>query len=131
MNHCPHPPRVPERITAQSTLGTKGNNEPGDRLDAVWVRGALEISRYLEGAHALSAHGRALVAFAIMWAPYGGAPSTDLLVTFGMNRTKYLSTLAGALDPKPVEAQQIQELKSRLHDEVLSGWVRGSLAHDT
>lgn len=131
MNYCPHPPRVPEGLTAQSTLGAKRSNEPRNRLDAVWVRGALEVSHHLESVHALSAHGRALVAFAIMWAPYGGSPSTDLLVTFGMDRTKYLSALTDALNPNLVEPQEVQELKSRLRDEVVNGWVRGSRTHDT
>lgn len=43
------------------------------QLDGIWVRYALGICRYLKTVHSLTTSNRALVTFAIMWAPFDGS----------------------------------------------------------
>lgn len=103
-----------------------GRTRSKNDFDVVWVRRALGICRYLEAVHALPPRNRSIVAFAVMWAPYGGSSSTELLVTFGMARSKFLSALVGTLAPNPSEKKQVQELKTSLRDDLIECWTHGS-----
>jgi hypothetical protein len=93
-----------------------------NRFDAIWVQKSLGVCRFLESVHALPPANRALVTFAVMWAPFGGSPREDLLVTFGVSRSRFLSLLAGALKPDDREKRHVQDLKSALRDDLALSW---------
>ncbi|EME15326.1 hypothetical protein [Rhodococcus triatomae] len=106
------------RAPATAPDSARGAN----RFDAVWVQKSLGVLRFLESVHALPPPSRALVTFAVMWAPFGGSPGEDLLVTFGVNRSRFLSLLAAALSPEQRDQRHVRDLKSALRDDLALSW---------
>ncbi|MFD1812542.1 hypothetical protein [Rhodococcus gannanensis] len=104
--------------SATAPTPVRGKN----RFDAIWVRKSLGVLRFLESVHALPPPNRALVTFAVMWAPFGGSPREDLLVTFGVSRSRFLALLSAALTPDGREERRVQDLKSALRDDLALEW---------
>lgn len=92
------------------------------RLGSVWLHRSLGICSYLVTTRSLSPSARALVTFAIMWAPYGGAESDELMVSFGMPRPQFLGKLELALAPEDSDSRQVRELKAMLRHELVTAW---------
>ena len=49
-----------------------------------WLRQSLRACDLLASVHSISPSDRALVAFAVEWAPYGGVDAEDLFIKFGV-----------------------------------------------
>lgn len=94
------------------------------RLSADWLRRSTHICSFLETANALGRSDRLLVSFAIMWAPYGGSGSEELLVTFGFDRARFVSRLGAALTPAGTERPEVQKAKALLLNDLMSAWGR-------
>ncbi|MDT2006675.1 hypothetical protein FXW78_22480 [Rhodococcus opacus] len=92
---------------------------PTRSQDLDWVRHALHVCDLLASVHSLSPSDRALLAFAIQWAPYGGADPEELFITFGVPRTKFLHMLGAAMTPRPTDLQQLRAIKTSLHNDLL------------
>ncbi|MFC9767135.1 hypothetical protein [Rhodococcus jostii] len=72
--------------------------------------------------HSVSPSDRALVAFAIEWAPYGGADAEDLFVKFGVQRNRFLHLLQAAMTPRPSDLGHLRNLKATLCSDLLGAW---------
>ena len=90
-----------------------------------WFHHYMSMYRLLQGMHALIRADSELVAFAISWAPYGGAPDHELWTTFGLSRTPFLARITTVLTPAATEHPQLRELKHALGKALL----RSSTTH--
>jgi hypothetical protein len=90
-----------------------------------WLRQSLRVCDLLASVHSISPADRALVAFAIEWAPYGGADAEDLFVTFGVQRNRFLHLLQTAMTPRPSDLGHLRNVKATLCTDLLRAW------HDT
>ncbi|WP_083400337.1 hypothetical protein [Rhodococcus jostii] len=72
--------------------------------------------------HSISPSDRALVAFAIEWAPYGGADTEDLFIKFGAQRNRFLHLLQAAMIPRPSDLGHLRNLKTTLCNDLLRAW---------
>ncbi|MBF4999158.1 hypothetical protein IRT45_18585 [Nocardia sp. BSTN01] len=79
-----------------------------------WVRTSLQQCRLLERDGYLDPHARSIVVFAIHWAPFGGADSSELLVRFGVARRRFLQMLQAALAPGRTDNRETRGLKQHL-----------------
>nr|WP_271213367.1 hypothetical protein [Rhodococcus wratislaviensis] len=71
--------------------------------------------------HSISPADRALVAFAIEWAPYGG-DAEDLFIQFGVQRNRFLHLLQAAMTPRPSDLGHLRNLKTALCNDLLRAW---------
>ncbi|MGY4100341.1 Zn-ribbon domain-containing OB-fold protein [Nocardia sp. R16R-3T] len=92
------------------------------RYDAWWVRTSLRECELMEGAKALDAAAKAVVSFAIRWAPFGGATASELLVTFGVTRRRFLHMMEQALNPQPTDSVKVRGQKRHLKDALTQAW---------
>ncbi len=113
--------KIKATVTAQR-FPRRRMREGFENLDVNWVRRSHGVCGYLEAVHALSPSERALVTFAITWAPYGGAHPEELLVAFGVQRVKFIALLKTALESDTAEAERVQELKRMLRDDLVGAW---------
>jgi hypothetical protein len=95
---------------------------PTRTQDLDWVRHALRVCDLLAGVHSLSPSDRALLAFAIQWAPYGGAGPEELFITFGVPRTRFLHLLHAAMAPRRTDLPRLRTIKASLHNDLLRAW---------
>ncbi len=63
-----------------------------------------------------------MVEFAVRWAPFGGAGSGDLLVTFGVDRRRFLELLTEGLKPRRTDNSEQRWLKRSLADALIPAW---------
>jgi hypothetical protein len=124
MSPPPAPHRVSDRDTSTKCVG------PVMRESIVWLRRSLGICTYLERTASLRPADRALVSFAIMWAPYGGSSAEDLMVTFGVRRAQFVGRVAQVLDPVAAEDEQVRRLKNALREELVAAWTAHGRARD-
>lgn len=90
--------------------------------DIDWVRRAREWSELLFRERALTGPEHVLVAFAIEWAPYGGADAEAVFVKFGVHRLRFIHMLQAAMMPRLTEPRQFRRMKSALCREILTAW---------
>ncbi|WP_433600778.1 Zn-ribbon domain-containing OB-fold protein [Nocardia sp. CA-135953] len=101
------------------------------RYDAWWVRTSLRECELMESAKALDATAKALISFAIRWAPFGGATAGELLVTFGVTRRRFLHMVEEALDPRRTDSVKVRGLKHHLRDALAQAWQTSPTALPT
>jgi len=85
--------KPPLRSSAQEV-----KSRTGMYFDSFWVRSALSQLEFLASGQAVDAGTRRLIEFAIRWAPFGG--SDDLLVTFGVDRRRFVALIDEGLGVK-------------------------------
>ncbi|WP_420752483.1 hypothetical protein [Rhodococcus sp. O3] len=100
-------------------------NAAAPSRDVDWVRRSLMTCDFLAGVQSLDPGDRKLVAFAVEWAPFGGAGPEELFITFGVRRNRFLHLLQAAMMTRPTDSVRLRTTKSALRDELLSAW-RGS-----
>ncbi|WP_435824970.1 hypothetical protein [Nocardia rhamnosiphila] len=107
------------------------STRPGDierRHDASWVRTSLSQCDLLEREKSLDTAAKGLIGFAIRWAPFGGASTSDLLVTFGLSRKRYLQLVNEALRPRRTDSVKVRGLKHHLKDSLAQAWRSNPIA---
>lgn len=109
--HSPRP-RTPDEANAR----------PSVDYDSFWVRSALSQLEFLVSGRSIGAETKSMVEFAIRWAPFGGASSGDLLVTFGVERRRFLELLAEGLRARRSDDSEQRWLKRRLADALTAAW---------
>ena len=87
-----------------------------------WLRQSLRACDLLTSVHSISPTDRALVAFAIEWAPYGGADAEDLFIQFGVQRNRFLHLLQAAMTPRPSDLGHLRNVKTTLCNDLLRIW---------
>jgi len=87
-----------------------------------WLRNALRACDLLASVHSISPSDRALVAFAIEWAPYRGADAEELFIKFGVQRNRFLVLLQAAIAPRPSDVERLRILKTTLCNDLLRAW---------
>ncbi len=108
-------------------LGQESNIGAHVEYDSRWVRSALIQSDFLASGRSIDADMRSVMAFAIRWAPFGGASPGDLLVAFGVDRRRFLQLLEEALGIRRSDSSEQRWIKRRLSDALSSAWqVEGS-----
>ncbi|MGW4124901.1 hypothetical protein [Nocardia sp. NPDC004711] len=70
----------------------------------------------------VDAHARSVIEFAIRWAPFGGAPSDELMITFGVDRWRFLQMIREALRPHASDRPYAQTIKHNLLEVVSWSW---------
>ncbi|SED02721.1 hypothetical protein SAMN04490220_3266 [Rhodococcus jostii] len=87
-----------------------------------WLRNALRACDLLASVQSISPSDRALVAFAIEWAPYRGADAEELFIKFGVQRNRFLHLLQAAMAPRPSDLERLRILKTTLCNDLLRAW---------
>lgn len=87
-----------------------------------WVRHSLRVCDLLSSVQSLGPFDRALVAFAIEWAPYGGADPEELFIKFGVHRARFLHLLQAAMTARPTDLERLRTLKTSLITDLLVAW---------
>lgn len=121
-----HPPQSPRAGAREAT--SRANRD----YDSFWVRSALSQWEFLAAGRAIGADTKATIEFAIRWAPFGGASSEDLLVTFGVDRRRFLELVTEGLQSGRTDNSEERWLERRLADALLSAWrIDGGVASGT
>ncbi|MFD1810652.1 hypothetical protein [Rhodococcus gannanensis] len=117
-------PKVPLPVSGRRPADARRDSTAaGPReLDADWLRRALGTCGFLEQSRALCPADVAVVTFAVRWAPFGGSSPEDLLVTFGVGRTRFQSMLRTALTSHDAEQHRVREIKRTLRDDLSVAW---------
>ncbi|MQY21464.1 Zn-ribbon domain-containing OB-fold protein [Nocardia macrotermitis] len=90
--------------------------------DPIWVRSCLHQCDFLATSRSLDAEARALIRFAIQWAPFGGASAEELLVTFGVTRWRFVQAIRENLRPRTGDSRTVRTFKRNLLDALSLGW---------
>ncbi|MEV6223918.1 OB-fold domain-containing protein [Nocardia fluminea] len=90
--------------------------------DSVWIRAALQQCEVLARADSIDSTSRSVIAFAIRWAPFGGAGARELLVAFGVTRRRFLQKVEDALRPRRTDTVTIRGLKRQLQVSLTQAW---------
>ncbi|MFC8386684.1 Zn-ribbon domain-containing OB-fold protein [Nocardia sp. NPDC057272] len=90
--------------------------------DSVWIRAALQQCDRLAGADGIDSASRSAIAFAIRWAPFGGAGARELLVAFGITRRRFLQKVEDALRPRRTDNATVRGLKRQLQVYLAQAW---------
>jgi hypothetical protein len=91
--------------------------------DLGWVRRSLGWCDLLSRERSLTGSEQSLVAFAIEWAPYGGADAESVFVKFGVHRNKFLHMVQAAMMPRSTEPRRFTAIKASLCQEILHAWL--------
>ncbi|PPJ24954.1 hypothetical protein C5E45_24565 [Nocardia nova] len=90
--------------------------------DSGWVRSSLSQLDFLMSARSVDMKLVPLIEFSIRWAPFGGADSGDLLISFGVSRRRFVEMMRASLQPRPIDNQERRWLKRRLLDALAAAW---------
>ncbi|MEV4126826.1 OB-fold domain-containing protein [Nocardia sp. NPDC049707] len=113
---------APQCRSASNAVQSAHRHEVEPRYDQWWVRTSLRECEFMEDTKALDAAAKALISFAIRWAPFGGATAGELLVTFGVTRRRFLHMMEEALDPRRTDSVQVRGVKRHLKDALTQAW---------
>ncbi|MDV7245157.1 MULTISPECIES: hypothetical protein [Rhodococcus] len=116
----PEPSPTGNRLARRRRAARTGVPTGSPELD--WLRQSLHACDLLTSVHSISPTDRALVAFAIEWAPYGGADAEDLFIRFGVQRNRFLHLLQAAMTPRPSDLGHLRNLKTTLCNDLLRAW---------
>ncbi|MEV0029597.1 hypothetical protein [Nocardia sp. NPDC050793] len=117
------PPTAHRGSTFEKVRSThRPDSDSKHRYDTSWVRAALHECDFLESAKSMDAAAKALIGFAIRWAPFGGAAASELLVTFGVTRRRFLHLVEEALHPRRTDSVKMRVLKRDLKDSLAQAW---------
>ncbi|MEV5838286.1 OB-fold domain-containing protein [Nocardia sp. NPDC052112] len=125
---CPAPPDSDDtrpaapRACASNDVRSAHRPEIEPHYDARWVRTSLRECELMEGAKALDAAAKAVIGFAIRWAPFGGATAGELLVTFGVTRQRFVHMVEEALNPRRTDSAKVRGVKHHLQDTLAQAW---------
>lgn len=86
------------------------------------VRTALDRCDLLEAARSVNAEAKSLLKFAVRWAPSGGASPSELLVTFGVTRRRFLGLLHETLELQQTDNRATRGLKRQLLESLDRAW---------
>lgn len=92
------------------------------RYDCHWVRSSLRGLDFLRSTRSIDTAAGSVIELAIRWAPFGGASSGDLLVTFGVARHRFVEMLDDALRPRRTDNQEVRHLKGTLLAALAAAW---------
>jgi hypothetical protein len=125
----PAPSSLPCRArTSRNRIGKEARRRrshadaPPRSPEIDWVRRALHVCDFLSSVQSLSPSERGLIAFAIEWAPYGGADPEELFIKFGVHRARFLLLLQAAMTPRPSDLERLHALKTALRHDLLHAW---------
>lgn len=96
--------------------------EKGNRYDSAWVRSSLDQCHFLMAEKTIGADARSVIDFAIRWAPFGGASAGDVLVTFGVDRWRFVQMVRAALHPCAADSSNTRAVKRNLSDALTWAW---------
>ncbi|WP_084727326.1 hypothetical protein [Rhodococcoides yunnanense] len=113
-------PPLPTPVVAQKSPVPIGRSTRAPDLD--WVRRALGWCDLLSRENSLSGPDQMVVAFAIEWAPYGGADAESVFVKFGVQRNRFLHMLQAAMQPRSTEPHRYHRIKSDLCRDIIAAW---------
>ncbi|MFF0457777.1 hypothetical protein [Nocardia africana] len=65
---------------------------------------------------------KTVIMFAIRWAPFGGAPAEELMITFGVTRWRFLHMIRQALRPRAGDRKDARTVKRHLLEVVNWSW---------
>lgn len=107
------------------------NNDasPAMRHHVAWVRSSLSQLAYLGALRSVDAEMGRVVDFAIRWAPFGGASSDELLVAFGVERSRFLEMVRTGLEPRRTDNDEARSLKGGLLDALAVAWAIDDALH--
>ncbi|MFQ6398777.1 Zn-ribbon domain-containing OB-fold protein [Nocardia sp. KC 131] len=131
---CPAPPDsegarpAPQCDSASNDERSTPRPDVEHRYDAWWVRTSLRQCELMEGARVLDTAAKSLIGFAIRWAPFGGATTGELLVTFGVTRGRFLQMLDEALHPQQTDSDNMRGLKRHLQNALAQAWQGSTTA---
>ncbi len=113
----------PKRITIRAAHRRRASTGvPAGSPELDWLRQSLRACDLLASVQSISPSDRALVAFGIEWAPYGGADSEELFIKFGVQRNRFLVLLQAAMAPRPSDLERLRILKTTLCNDLLRAW---------
>ncbi len=99
------------------------SNPPASAIySAQWVRASVSQLKFLVSRRSVDADMRPVIEFAIHRAPFGGAGSGDLFVTFGVERRRFVEMFQEGLRSRREDSQDARWLKQRLLEELLPAW---------
>lgn len=106
----------------------RSNDRPSTSEDygAAWVRGAFHDCVNLTAIGSLTPESRAIIRFAIQWAPFGGATAGEIFVLFGVTHQQFLQMMREALDPREADLPQIRWVKESLCKSLTEAWQPSS-----
>ncbi|MEV6360530.1 Zn-ribbon domain-containing OB-fold protein [Nocardia asteroides] len=113
-----------EMVQTASSTRTKKGDEVSD-IEArrlAWVRTSLQQCDLLARSRSVNVQALSLIKFAIRWAPFGGADSNELLVTFGVTRARFLRLISDSLSIRANDSRSTRSTKTRMLDALLSAW---------
>ncbi|MFF3567657.1 hypothetical protein [Nocardia jiangxiensis] len=87
-----------------------------------WVRSSLRQLDSFRRSHAVDIDASQVIAFAIRWAPFGGASTGELLVVFGVGRRRFVEMLSTGLEPRRTDTPEIRLRKRTLLNALRSAW---------
>lgn len=87
-----------------------------------WVRSSLNQCDFLESVNSVDADSRSVIMFAVRWAPFGGAPTEELMVAFGTNRWRFLQIFRHALRSRATDRGEARTAKRNLLEVVSWSW---------
>ncbi|WP_067903947.1 hypothetical protein, partial [Nocardia vaccinii] len=77
---------------------------------------------FLRSTRSIDTAAGSVIELAIRWAPFGGASSGDLLVTFGVGRHRFVQMLDDALRPRRTDNQEVRHVKGALLAALAAAW---------
>ncbi|MFI7194020.1 hypothetical protein ACIBQ0_30195 [Nocardia nova] len=83
------------------------------------MRSSLSQLDFLMSARSVDTKLVPLIDFSIRWAPFGGADSGDLLISFGVSRRRFVEMMRAGLQPRRTDNQETRWLKRRLLDALV------------
>ncbi|RKM65313.1 hypothetical protein COO55_41015 [Rhodococcus opacus] len=103
--------------------------DPAASPELRWLRRSLHACDLLASVQSISLSDRALVVFAIEWAPYGGADAEELFIRFGVQRNRFLLLLRAAMVPRASDLERLRILKTTLCNDLLRAWRASPFQH--
>ncbi|WP_146100712.1 hypothetical protein [Nocardia nova] len=114
--------RTPAERRPRRSYAPPGREQPARYYDSSWVRSARSQLEFLASRRTIDTETVPMVEFAIRWAPFGGASPGDLLVTFGIDRRRFMTLIEKGLCIRRTDDSEERRLKRRLSDALTSAW---------
>ncbi|MDR7168293.1 hypothetical protein J2W56_002024 [Nocardia kruczakiae] len=86
------------------------------------MRSSLSQLDFLMSARSVDTKLVPLIDFSIRWAPFGGADSGELLISFGVSRRRFVEMMRAGLQTCRTDNQETRWLKRRLLDALAAAW---------
>ncbi|MFG3522028.1 hypothetical protein ACGF5S_17295 [Nocardia nova] len=86
------------------------------------MRSSLSQLDFLVSARSVDTKLVPLIEFSIRWAPFGGADSGELLISFGVSHRRFVEMVRAGLQPRRIDNEETRWLKRRLLDALAAAW---------